>query len=217
LSRGIAELPGGSVYRRRPGWSDRSSGSSSQLPVCVAAREVSCWSARSRVAARTNELDADERRLIVGSGEGSFRWLCDGWWSVFPGCVAGGVVSQAPIRRPAVQAGWTTMTMCPGTGLLSQKIERGLGGRGSCRRGERARGSGDRCGLCAGHRDVRRPRWRVSWWRVSRRPARRAGGRRGSAACGRSRWWRSSCRGAWRWWRRGRRTPGSAWRSGLPG
>ena len=30
------------------------------------------------------------------------------------------------------------MTMCPGTGLLSQKIERGAGA-GSCRRGERAR------------------------------------------------------------------------------
>jgi hypothetical protein len=31
------------------------------------------------------------------------------------------------------------MTMCPGTGLLSQKIERGAGA-GSCRRGERTRG-----------------------------------------------------------------------------
>jgi hypothetical protein len=31
------------------------------------------------------------------------------------------------------------MTMCPGTGLLSQKIERGLVA-GSCRRSERARG-----------------------------------------------------------------------------
>jgi hypothetical protein len=29
----------------------------------------SCWSARSRVAARTNELDADERWLIIGSEE----------------------------------------------------------------------------------------------------------------------------------------------------
>jgi hypothetical protein len=31
------------------------------------------------------------------------------------------------------------MTMCPGTGLLSQMIERGLVA-GSCRRSERARG-----------------------------------------------------------------------------
>ena len=52
--------------------------------------------------------------------------------------VAGGVVSQAPIRRRAsVRA--AAMTMCPGTGLLSQMIERGLAA-GSCRMGERARG-----------------------------------------------------------------------------
>ena len=39
-------------------------------------------------------------------------------------CVACGVVSQAPIRRRAsVRA--AAMTMCPGTGLLSQMIERG--------------------------------------------------------------------------------------------
>jgi len=31
------------------------------------------------------------------------------------------------------------MTMCPGTGLLSQMIERGLAA-GSCRKSERARG-----------------------------------------------------------------------------
>ena len=52
--------------------------------------------------------------------------------------LAGGVVSQAPIRRRAsVRA--AAMTMCPGTGLLSQMIERGAGA-GSCRMGERARG-----------------------------------------------------------------------------
>jgi hypothetical protein len=34
--------------------------------------EESCWSARSRGAARTNELDADERRLIIGSEEDPF-------------------------------------------------------------------------------------------------------------------------------------------------
>ncbi len=38
--------------------------------------EVSSWSARSRVAARTNELDADERRRIIGSEEGFLS--C--WW-----------------------------------------------------------------------------------------------------------------------------------------
>jgi hypothetical protein len=36
------------------------------MPPCW---KVSCWSAHSRVAARTNELDADERRLIIGSEE----------------------------------------------------------------------------------------------------------------------------------------------------
>src|SRR5262249_28678660 len=41
--------------------------------VHVAVREGSCWSARSRVAARTNELDADERRRIIESEEESFR------------------------------------------------------------------------------------------------------------------------------------------------
>ena len=45
--------------------------------------------------------------------------------------LAGGVVSQAPIRRrPGVRA--AAMTMCPGPGLLSHVIERGAGA-GSCR------------------------------------------------------------------------------------
>jgi hypothetical protein len=52
--------------------------------------------------------------------------------------VAGGVVSRAPIRRRAGVVA-DAMTMCPGTGLLSQKIERGLAA-GSCRKSERARG-----------------------------------------------------------------------------
>jgi len=67
--------------------------------VYVAVREGSSWSARSRAAARTNELDADERRTIMDSEEGSFRAGLSGV-VVVPG-VAGGVVSQAPIRRPA--------------------------------------------------------------------------------------------------------------------
>ena len=35
-------------------------------PGHAAVWEVSSWSARSRVAARTNELDAGERRRIIG-------------------------------------------------------------------------------------------------------------------------------------------------------
>jgi hypothetical protein len=93
-------------------------------PGHAAVLEGSCWSARSRAAARTNELDADERRLIIGSEEGSFP---AGVVKGSRGCpldLAGGVVSQAPIRRRPVKVGGS-MTMCPGTGLLSQKIERG--------------------------------------------------------------------------------------------
>jgi hypothetical protein len=41
----------------------------------VAVREGSSWSARSRAAARTNELDADERRRIMRSGEDLSCWV----------------------------------------------------------------------------------------------------------------------------------------------
>ena len=40
--------------------------------VHVAVREGSSWGARSRAAARTNELDAGERRRVMRSGEGPF-------------------------------------------------------------------------------------------------------------------------------------------------
>ena len=52
-------------------------------------------------------------------------------------------------------AGGTAMAMCPGTGLLSQMIERGLVA-GSCRRGERARGlvTLPVCGAVAAARDA---------------------------------------------------------------
>jgi len=36
------------------------------------------WSARSRAAARTNELEADERRRIIESGEGPFMLAFEG-------------------------------------------------------------------------------------------------------------------------------------------
>ena len=77
-------------------------------PVVPVVRSGSSWSARSRVAARTNELDAGKRRKILESEEG---WLA---WGVVSRCVAGGVVSQAPIRRRATAR------------LLSQVIERGV-------------------------------------------------------------------------------------------
>jgi hypothetical protein len=59
----------------------------------AAAWPGSSWSARSRAAARTNELEAGERRPIIGAGERS----CSGR-RVSRVCVAGGVVSPAPMR-----------------------------------------------------------------------------------------------------------------------
>src|SRR5215467_13415141 len=66
------------------------------------------------------------RRAVTHHRErgGSFRAVVRKGVGV-PGFAAGGVVSQAPIRCPAVLRA-DTMTMCPGTGLLSQMIERGL-------------------------------------------------------------------------------------------
>jgi len=153
-------------------------GSSSQLPDHAAVWEVSSWSARSRVAARTNELGADERRRIIGSEEGSLLcWWWGGRWC-FPARGWAEWSHKHPFGvSPGVLAG--AMTMCPGTGLLSHEIERGLVA-GSCRRGERARG------LVTPSRSVS-----VSWrlrgpcWRRCRRvmclqPGRwRVGGRRG--------------------------------------
>ena len=133
---------------------------------------------RSRVAARTNELGADERRRIIGSEEGSLLcWWWGGRWC-FPARGWAEWSHKHPFGvSPGVLAG--AMTMCPGTGLLSHEIERGLVA-GSCRRGERARG------LVTPSRSVS-----VSWrlrgpcWRRCRRvmclqPGRwRVGGRRG--------------------------------------
>ena len=55
--------------------------------------------------------------------------------ALFPG-VAGGVVSPAPSGAADVRA--AAMTMCPGTGLLSQITARR--GAGSCRKSELTRG-----------------------------------------------------------------------------
>ncbi len=86
-----------------------------------------------------------------------------------------------------------------GTGLLSQVIERGRSRLMRLR--ELARGLATRPG----------------WWCSPRRCwPRRAGGRRGSAACGRSPWWRSSCRAAARCSGSRPRSQGGAWRSARP-
>jgi len=69
--------PGPAATCCRPGWADYSSGSSSQLPGSSRrAARGSSWSARSRAAARTNELDAGKRRKIIGGEEGfGCGWL----------------------------------------------------------------------------------------------------------------------------------------------
>ena len=130
--------PGPVTTSCRPGWADYSSGSFlAGARVFPSRGQGSSWSARSRAAARTNELDAGKRREILEGEEGLVAVGLSGS-RAGSRCVAGGVVSQAPIRRRAsVRA--AAMTICPGTGLLSQKIELGAGA-GSCRRSERARG-----------------------------------------------------------------------------
>src|SRR5260370_42630787 len=59
------------------------------------------WSARSRAAARTNELDAGKRREIIGGrGRGRFRLGLSGLWACCGG-VGGGGVSPGPCRGRA--------------------------------------------------------------------------------------------------------------------
>ena len=90
---------------------------SSQLPGVFSPRgQGSSWSARSRAAARTNELDAGKRRKIIEGEEGGLvaDWLMRGSCACSRR-VAGGVVSQAPIRRRASMRA-AAMTMYPGPG-----------------------------------------------------------------------------------------------------
>jgi hypothetical protein len=174
--------------------------------VHVAAREGSSWSARSRAAARTNES------LRPASGDGSWE--------------AGKIVFVLVLRSwlsPVWQAEWSRKhpsRAAPVRGRhdhvsgdrAAQSDDRARPLAGSCRESELARGL------------VTLPVWGVlrwpCWRPVPPGPVpglRRAGARRGSAACGRSRWWRSSSRASLRSSGRWRRTPGTAWRSAPPG
>jgi len=196
--------PGPVTTSCRPGWADYSSGSFlAGARVFPPRGQGSSWSARSRAAARTNELG---RRQAAGDPRGRGRAGCGSDCQgsrVGSRRVADGVVSQAPIRR-RVKVRAAAMTMCPGSGLLSHVIERGAGA-GSCRRSELTRGLAT-LGFTAAAAVL--PRRRLA--------SGTAGARRGSAACGRSRWWRSSSRAGWRWPRSWRRTPGTAWQSARP-
>ena len=71
MSRGMTDLTRWLAWCRRAGLTVLRDLPRSCL-IYVAVRERSRWSARSRVAARTNELDADERRTIMDSEEGPF-------------------------------------------------------------------------------------------------------------------------------------------------
>ena len=95
-------------------------------------RPGSSWSARSRAAARTNELDAGKRREIIESEEGGrLRLAYLGVVLRVPGAWLAEWSRKHPSGAAGVRA--AAMTMCPGPGLLSQMIERGAGA-GSCRR-----------------------------------------------------------------------------------
>ena len=111
-------------------------------------------------------------------------------------CVAGGVVSQAPIRRRASVRGGCHDHVSGNR--AAQSDDRARRGRRLMPQERACPGLGDPPVFTAAAAA------RSCWW-LACRPA---GARRGSAACGRSRWWRSSSRAAWRWPRRWRRTPG---------
>jgi hypothetical protein len=127
-------------------------------------------------------------------GRVPFVLACAGGSCVFPG-VAGGVVSQAPIRRRAGRYGGRHDHVSGDR--AAQSDDRARPGGRLMPQGRACPGFGGPPGL-GSILVVRLQRWHVaSSCQVSRRTApRRAGGRRGSGACGRSRWWRSSCRGA---------------------
>ena len=97
----------------------------------------SSWSARSRAAARTNELDAGKRRKIIEGGEGfGCGWIVGGR-VLFPVCGRrSGLTSTHPAPR---QRAGGCHDHVSGTGLLSHEIEHGLAA-GSCRRYELTRG-----------------------------------------------------------------------------
>ena len=181
---GIQIWPGD--YARRRAGLTVLLGSSSQLPVSSRrAAGGSSWSARSRAAARTNELDAGKRRKIIEGEEGFGRgWIIRGRVRVPGAGWRSGLTSTHPAPR---QCAGGCHDHVSGTGLLSHVIERGAGA-GSCRRSELTRGLAT----------LRLTAAAAACWH-RRVPSRTAGARRGSPACGRSRWWRSSSLAVWRW------------------
>lgn len=133
---GARTLPGG--YGAARAWAGYSCGSFlAGAGVSRRAAVGSCWSVRSRAAVRTNEHDAGEWREILEDEEG---WVAVGL-SGSCACsrsLAGGVVSQAPIRRRVIVLA-AAVTMCPGPGCSVRRSSAALS-VGSCRMSERARG-----------------------------------------------------------------------------
>ena len=141
------------IFTRRLGWCCRAGLTVLRdLPrrclVHVAVREGSSWSARSRVAARTNELDAAGRRRIIGRRgrvlrAGSLRVA---WWS---------------------RCGWRS-----GLASTHPAFRRRCGGRHDHVSGDRAAQSCDRARpdgrlMPRGGRArslVTLPVWAASWW-----------------------------------------------------
>ena len=177
---------------------------SSQLPVLPPRGQGSSWSARSRAAARTNELDAGKRRKILERRGRARLRLAYRVALVFP--ERGGRSGLASTHPPPRQRAGGCHDHVSGTRAAQSMIERGAGRR-LMPRGRARPGLGGPPVVTAAA--AARSRWRLA--------SRRAGGTRGSAACGRSRWWRSSSPGVWRWPRGWRRSPGTAWRSAPPG
>jgi len=131
---------------------------------------------------RCEALGKALRKIIEGRGRGFGRGSGLSGVACLSRCVACGVVSQAPIRRRAsVRA--AAMTMCPGPGCSVRRSSAALAPAHA--EGRACPGLGDPPVFTAAA--AARPRWRPA--------GRPAGARRGSAACGRSRWWRSSSRG----------------------
>jgi len=89
-----------------------------RCPGSAAAAEESSWSARSRAAARTNELDAGKRRKIIEGEEGG--WLRSGSSGVACWFPARGWRSGLTSTHPAPrQYAGGCHDHVSGTGLLS--------------------------------------------------------------------------------------------------
>src|SRR5215467_16368624 len=84
----------------------------SSLPVCAVVQAVSSWSARSRAAARTNELDAGKRRPIIEGEEEPA-----GGWRMRKGDLA------APVRGWSEWSHMHPFGTCLGAGCHDRAIQ----------------------------------------------------------------------------------------------